>query len=40
MEYDIFKNKLKEEFSKHNLSLNNKIIAIIFQVLNDLNIID
>ena len=40
MNYEIFKTKLKEELSKHNLNLNNKIIAIIYKVLNDLNIID
>lgn len=40
MEYDIFKDKLKEELCKYNINLNNKIIAIIFKVLNELDIID
>lgn len=41
MDYEIFKDKLKEELSKHNLNLNNnKKIAIIFKVLKDLDIID
>lgn len=40
MEYDIFKDKLKEELCKYNINLNSKIMAIIFKVLNELNIID
>lgn len=40
MDYENFKNNLKEELSKHNLNLNNKIIAIIFKFLKDLDIID
>ena len=40
MDYENFKNNLKKELSKHNLNLNNKIIAIIFKVLKDLDIID
>ena len=39
MNYEVFKTNLKEELSKHNLNLNNKIIAIIFKVLKDLDII-
>ena len=40
MEYDIFKDKLKEELWKYNINLINKIIAIIFNVLNELDIIE
>ncbi|WP_272865540.1 hypothetical protein [Clostridioides difficile] len=39
MEYDIFKDKLKEELNKHKINLNNKTIAIIFKTLKDLDII-
>lgn len=40
MNYEDFKARLKEEFSKNNINLNNKIIAIIFKFLKDLDIID
>ncbi|MEG1141835.1 MAG: hypothetical protein RSE41_05240 [Clostridia bacterium] len=40
MNYDCFKEKLSTEFKKYNITINNKIIAIIFKVLCDLNIID
>ena len=40
MEYDIFKDKLKKELCKYNINLICKIIAIIFKVLNELDIID
>ena len=40
MEYGIFKDKLKKELCKYNINLNSKIMAIIFKVLNELNIID
>lgn len=39
MEYDNFKDNLKKGLSKYNINLNNKIIAIIFKVLSDLDII-
>lgn len=39
MEYEILKDNLKNELSKHNIKLNNKIIAIIFKALNDMDII-
>lgn len=39
MEYEIFKDNLKNELSKYNINLNNKIIAIIFKTLNDMDII-
>ena len=40
MNYEDFKARLKEEFSKNNINLNNKIIAIILKFLKDLDIID
>lgn len=40
MNYDNFKDILSNELKKYNITINNKIIAIIFKVLCDLNIID
>lgn len=40
MNYDNFKDILSNELKKYNITINNKIIAIIFKVLCDLNITD
>lgn len=40
MNYDNFKEILSNELKIYNVKINNKIIAIIFKVLYDLNIID
>nr|WP_294572332.1 hypothetical protein [uncultured Romboutsia sp.] len=39
MNYEDFKARLKEEFSKNNINLNNKLIAIIYLVLKELKYI-
>lgn len=39
MIYDNFKKMLSNEFKKYNVTIDNKIIAIIFKALSDLNII-
>ena len=39
MIYDNFKEMLSNEFKKYNVTIDDKIIAIIFKVLSDLNII-
>lgn len=39
MIYDNFKEMLSNESKKYNVTIDNKIIAIIFKVLSDLNII-
>lgn len=40
MKYDDFKKALSDDLEKYNIKANNKIIAIIFKVLCDLDIID
>lgn len=40
MKYDDFKKALSDELEKYNIKVNNKIIAIIFKVICNLNIID
>ena len=40
MKYDDFKKALSDDLEKYNIKANNKIIAIIFKALCDLNIID
>ena len=40
MNYDIFKEKLINELSKYGIEINNRTIAVIFKILNDLNVID